>query len=146
MSEPVVAFMISHKSREHVRVCENEGLVHVHACTGHLMLRPPQGSLEDALIAALDHGHDGVRLAAATALGDVGTARAVQALRALAQGASNHSHSQRLITLKAVADIQSRLQGAAPGQVSMSAEAGGEVSLAAEGGELSLARPGALRA
>jgi hypothetical protein len=40
--------------------------------------------------------------------------------------------------LAAVASIQSRLQGAAPGQLSVAHGEGGTLSLAREGGELSL--------
>ena len=140
MNEPVVvAFLILDQGSDRVRVDCEAGLVHVHAGPAHLTLRlPPDERVEQALLSALQHGHEGVRLAAARALGEVGTADAVSWLRDLAHGPSNHSYAQRRIALPAIVDIQARLHGA-PGQLTMAAEAGGEVSLAAEGGELSLA-------
>jgi hypothetical protein len=83
----------------------------------------------------LGHAETAVRAAAALALAEVGTVEAVLPLQELGvRGGADLRHVAR----EAVAAIQSRLPGAAPGQLSMSAAKGGTVSLTREGGELSL--------
>jgi hypothetical protein len=80
-----------------------------------------------------------LRLAAAAALGRVGTAAAVLPLEEVAQR-SWVNRELRRAALQAIADIQSRLHGASPGQLSLAGGAAGQLSLAeAEAGQLSLA-------
>ena len=91
---------------------------------------------ERALLPALGSPHAAVRLAAAQALGRVGTIAAVGPLRETESGDSNLRRAAR----HAIAEIQARLAGAEPGQLSLAAGESGQLSLAAgEGGALSLA-------
>jgi HEAT repeat protein len=103
---------------------------------------------EPSLIAALGRKPEELPVAAAQALGRVGSAAAVLPLKEAAE----RSSELRRATRQAIAEIQTRLQGASPGQLSLAgAEAGqlsmaqseaGQVSLAPEeGGELSLGPP-----
>jgi hypothetical protein len=82
---------------------------------------------EDALLAALERGSDGLRLAAAQALGHVGTARAVMPLREF-EGRGGGGADK--VAREAIARIQSRLTGATPGQLALSGDDSGHVSLA----------------
>ncbi len=90
------------------------------------------------LIPALQREEQGLRVAAANALGRVGTAAAVLPLKEAAE----HSwldRDLRRATRQAIAEIQSRLQGASPGQLSLAGAEAGQLSLAqAEAGQLSL--------
>ena len=80
-----------------------------------------------------------LRVAAAKALGSVGSAAAVLPLKEAAERFSLDRDLRRA-TRQAIAEIQSRLLGATPGQLSLAAAATGQLSLAqAEAGELSLA-------
>src|SRR5262245_4973601 len=93
---------------------------------------------EPPLIQALQGESLDVRVAAANALARVGSAAAVLPLKEAAE----HSHDGELrkATRQAIAEIQSRVQGASPGQLSLAAEEAGQLSLAqAEAGQLSLA-------
>ena len=77
-----------------------------------------------------------VRLAAARALGRVGTAAAVRPLKER----EAHDGAVRAAARQAIAEIQSRAKGAAPGQLSLADGESGQLSLASgEAGELSLA-------
>lgn len=96
---------------------------------------------ETPLIAALEHASGDVRVAAADALGLLGSPLAVVPLREAA--------ADRLIDLplrraarQAVAAIQSRVTGASPGQISLADDNAGQISLAEEDarGRLSLHR------
>jgi hypothetical protein len=80
---------------------------------------------EPLLLRALEHGSAEVRVSAARSLGRVGTAVSVPALRAAAQGGD--AAFQRAVR-ESVASIQSRLTGAAQGQLALASD-GGEVSL-----------------
>jgi hypothetical protein len=93
---------------------------------------------EPLLIQALRHETAEVRLAAANGLGRLGSATAVLPLQ---EAAGSFSHDLELVraTRQAIAEIQSRLPGASPGQLSLDAVETGQLSLAAESGELSLA-------
>ena len=83
----------------------------------------------------LAHENGDVRVAAAVALGRVGTVSAVLPLREIdTSGRWDVGGAAR----EAIAAIQARLKGAAPGQLSVPAHEGGTVSLATDGGELSL--------
>ncbi|MCU0290660.1 MAG: HEAT repeat domain-containing protein [Thermoanaerobaculaceae bacterium] len=94
---------------------------------------------EPALCAVLSHPEPERRLAAAEALGSVGTTASIPLLRALSEaGASNHELRQAAVA--AIAAIQERLTGAAPGQLAVADREAGELALASgSNGDLSLA-------
>lgn len=81
------------------------------------------------LVAALAHGDAGVRAAAAEALGKVGTVDTIAALREAASG-NIMSPSVRRAAAVAIAEIQTRLTGAAPGQLALSRGEAGSLALA----------------
>ena len=92
-------------------------------------------SAEHPLLAALGSPHPPVRVAAARALGRVGTTAAVEPLREAEAGDSEMRRPAR----QAIAEIQSRAKGAAPGQLSLAGGESGQLSLASEeAGRLSL--------
>jgi HEAT repeat protein len=103
---------------------------------------------EAALVAVLADGRPAVRVAAAESLGRVGSVETVPALRDAAE--RSDEGGMRRAARQAIASIQARLSGAAPGQLSLAAGEAGELSLAEErapGGEVSLAEeePGSPR-
>lgn len=100
--------------------------------TGDAAAEPP-------LILALRSSMDwGVLIAVATALGRVGSAAAVLPLKEAAERAPRDDEVRRAIR-QAIAEIQSRLQGASPGQLSLAAADTGQLSLATDpAGQLSL--------
>jgi HEAT repeat protein len=107
-----------------------------HACLEALGVR---GGAEDIATLASVIAGEQVELAvlAAKALGQIGTAVAVLPL----QEAAGHTHDRNLrrAARQAIAEIQSRLQGASPGQLSLAGAEMGQLSLAeTEAGELSL--------
>jgi hypothetical protein len=127
--------------RELGEMLERRRLQTACACIDSLALDGRGASVagcEDALIRALAHDEGGVRASAARALGRVGSATAVLPLR---EAAERFAGDTRSTARQAVAQIQSRLHGASPGQVSITASSAGEVSLAETGGEVSLSRP-----
>jgi hypothetical protein len=82
---------------------------------------------------------DDVRVAAAKALGRVGSAAAVLPLKEATERSAGNSELLRALR-QAIAEIQSRLPGASPGQLSLAGVEAGQLSLAqAEAGQLSLA-------
>ncbi|HVO12035.1 MAG TPA: HEAT repeat domain-containing protein [Vicinamibacteria bacterium] len=81
---------------------------------------------EGLLVRALSDEQVSVRLAAARGLGRIGTASAVAPLLE-AEGAGG---GLRGVARQAIAEIQARLKGAAPGQLSLSAGEAGTLSLA----------------
>jgi hypothetical protein len=90
---------------------------------------------EPALLAALKGEAPEVRVAAARALGRVGTTAAVLPLKDLEE----RDRACRAAARQAVAEIQARLTGAAPGQLSLAGGESGQLSLAeGEEGRLSL--------
>jgi hypothetical protein len=93
-------------------------------------------SVEPALLAALQGPSTPVGIAAAQALGRVGTAAAVVPLRE----AEARDPSLRSPSRQAIAEIQARLGGAAPGQLSLAGGEAGQLSMAEddETGRLSL--------
>jgi HEAT repeat protein len=98
------------------------------------MTRDP--AAEAALLRALAGGPRDLRLAAATALGQVGSAAAVGPLREAESGDA----AMRRAARQAIAEIQSRAVGAAPGQLSLAGGESGRLSLApGEPGQLSFA-------
>ena len=81
-----------------------------------------------------------LRVTAAKALGSVGSAAAVLPLKEAAERFSLDRDLRRA-TRQAIAEIQSRLLGATPGQLSLAVAEAGQLSLAqAEAGQLSLAQ------
>jgi HEAT repeat protein len=96
---------------------------------------------EGPLLAALDRGLPELRVAAARGLGKTGTVRAVPSLRKFSDVAGDGD--LRTAARQAVAEIQSRASGAAPGQLSLAQAEAGQLSLAADhAGRLSLTRRG----
>ncbi|HBL31224.1 MAG TPA: hypothetical protein DD490_30730 [Acidobacteria bacterium] len=94
------------------------------ATTGEETAEPP-------LLQALQSEDDDLRKAAVAALGRVGTAAAVQPLKEAAERSWTEIGLRRAAR-QAVAEIQSRLAGAAPGQLSLADAEAGQLSLAAE--------------
>lgn len=104
------------------------------ACLELLQARRPASidaivpTAEPALVEALaQHGDE--RLAAAEALGRIGTAAAVLPLREAAR-AHPGDGALRQVVRESVAAIQARLTGASPGQLALAGGASGHVSLA----------------
>jgi hypothetical protein len=97
--------------------------------------------VEDMLLSILsrDRPHEEeLRVATAEALARVGSAAAVLPLRQMAEGAAVDWRLRRA-SREAIAEIQSRLGRASPGQLSLAAAESGQVSLAnAEPGSVSL--------
>jgi HEAT repeat protein len=92
---------------------------------------------EPPLLAALQREKEDLRIAAANALGRAGSPTAVLPLKEAAEEASPEL---RRAARQAIAEIQSRLQGASPGQLSLAGPEAGQLSLAdTEAGQLSLA-------
>ncbi|MFL6195024.1 MAG: HEAT repeat domain-containing protein [Thermoanaerobaculia bacterium] len=92
---------------------------------------------EAPLILALERETPEVRVAAAKALGHVGSAAAVTPLKEATERFP-HDPELRRATRQSIAEIQSRLPGASPGQLSLAGIEAGQLSLAqAEAGELS---------
>lgn len=96
---------------------------------------------EEALLAALERDAVTPRVAAAEALGRVGTPLAVVPLR---EASSSHllDGNLRRAARQAIAEIQSRVSGASPGQLSLAGDQSGQLSLAEEDhrrGQVSLA-------
>lgn len=93
---------------------------------------------EPTLLERIEHPEVAMALVAAEALGQMGTAAAVPALRELAErGERELARAAR----QAIAEIQSRLEGAERGQLSLAGSEAGALSLAeeTEPGRLSLA-------
>jgi hypothetical protein len=94
---------------------------------------------EPPLILALQRETARLRVAATNALARVGTVAAVLALKDAAGRFPSDPQLQQA-TRQAIAEIQSRLPGASPGQLSLAEAEVGQLSLAqAEAGQLSLA-------
>jgi HEAT repeat protein len=94
---------------------------------------------EAPLLAALERDTPAIRVAAAEALGRVGSAAAVLPLKEIET--QYRDDATRRAARQAVASIQSRLPGASPGQLSLASADAGAVSLAEdETGRLSLDR------
>lgn len=106
------------------------------ACVSALSERPA-GMAEGTLLSALSNARSDVRVAAARALGRVGSAAAVRELLMVSERAADLRGPAR----QAIAEIQARLPGASPGQLSLAGGAAGALSLAGgevEAGALSL--------
>ncbi len=94
---------------------------------------------ETPLILALQREEEDLRMAAANALGRAGSAAAVLPLKEMAER-SWLDRDLRRTAYEAIAEIQSRLLGASPGQLSLAGSEAGQLSLAeAEAGQLSIA-------
>jgi hypothetical protein len=95
---------------------------------------------EPALLLALERESSDLRVAAASVLGRVGSPAAVLPLKEAAERFSPDQELRRAVR-QAIAEIQSRLPGASPGQLSLAGAEAGQLSLAeAEAGQLSLAQ------
>ncbi len=106
-----------------------EAAAHALALTG-------DPAAEQPLLEALGSPDDGLRVAAARALGRAGTAAAVAPLRELEE----HDRAVRATARQAVAQIQARLAGAGPGQLSLADGGAGALSFADDApGRLSFA-------
>jgi len=96
---------------------------------------------EPPLLAALERDIPELRVAAAQALGRVGTAAAVVPLKEAEARAAGSAFSRA--ARQAIAEIQARLPGASPGQLSMASGEAGSLSLVEdERGRLSLPSDG----
>ena len=92
-------------------------------------------SSEWPLLTALASPHPAVRVSAARALGRVGTVAAVLSLKE----AESLDGALRAAARQAIAEIQARVKGAAPGQLSLAGGEAGQLSVAGEEqGRLSL--------
>jgi HEAT repeat protein len=93
---------------------------------------------EPTLLLALQREEADLWIAAASALGRVGSAEAVLPLKEAAERSWLDLELRRA-TRQAMAEIQSRLSGASPGQLSLAGTEAGQLSLAADpAGQLSL--------
>jgi hypothetical protein len=93
--------------------------------------------IEPQLLLALQHEEMGIRIAAANALGRAGSTAAVLPLK---EAAEKGTSELRRAARQAIGEIQSRLQGASPGQLSLAENEAGQLSIAdTEAGRLSLA-------
>lgn len=109
------------------------------ACVGALGRREDPAA-EPSLVQALQQEQPEVRVAAANALARAGSAAAVLPLKAAAERLPLDRELRRAAR-QAIVQIQSRVQGGSPGQLSMAEAEGGELSLADEtSGQLSLDR------
>jgi len=99
--------------------------------TGNAAAEPP-------LLLALEKERKDLQVAAATALGRAGSAAAVLPLQEAAERSALHPELRKAAR-QAITDIQSRLSGASPGQLSLATSEAGQLSLAHEVGQLSLA-------
>ncbi|HYU31632.1 MAG TPA: HEAT repeat domain-containing protein [Thermoanaerobaculia bacterium] len=94
---------------------------------------------EPPLIQALQGDFIGLRMAAAEALGRIGSVAAVLPLQEAEENAGPYGELQRAAR-QAIAAIQARIPGASPGQLSLAGTEAGQLSLAQTGaGQLSLA-------
>lgn len=111
------------------------------AAAARALGRAADARVEKPLVAALDFDSSEVRVAAAEALGRVGTPLAVVPLRE-ASAANLLNAELRRATRQAIAEIQSRVSGASPGQLSLAGDQAGQVSLVEEDthGQVSLAQ------
>lgn len=126
-----------------IRLAAAQGLVsnleHLPRLWGMPELAAALGSLqpadfpaaEEVLIAALAHPEPDVLRTAVTQLGGASTRRAIAALRECAQAQPDDRDIRDAIR-QAIAEIQSRLPGASPGQLSIAGAGAGQVSLAEE--------------
>jgi hypothetical protein len=122
LGRPGVADVVEPLAR--IMATENSALAETAARSLGTTGRP---EAEAPLVIALVHADDTVKEAAATALGQSGSASAVSPLRRL-EGATRDKACRRAAR-RAVAQIQSRLTGATPGQLSLVAGESGQLSL-----------------
>jgi HEAT repeat protein len=109
------------------------------AAAAQALGRTGSAAAESPLLQALEHQSPAVRTAAVNALGRVGSVAAVLPLRDVAKR-FRFDRDLRQAARQAIAEIQSRLSDASPGQLSLAGAEGGQLSLAQnEAGQLSLA-------
>lgn len=123
------------------RQLEPDSRPEIAAACARALGRTGSPAAEPPLVAALSHADGDVRAAAAEALGKVGSVGTIGPLRE-AVADSLLSPSVRRAAIAAIAEIQSRLTGAAPGQLALSEGEAGAVAIAdrQEGG-VSIAEP-----
>lgn len=120
------------------RQLEPDSRPEIAAACARALGRTGSPAAEPPLVAALGHADGDVRAAAAEALGKVGSVGTIGPLRE-AVADSLLSPSVRRAAIAAIAEIQSRLTGAAPGQLALSDGEAGAVALASSpDGALSL--------
>jgi len=107
-------------AREDVAVAAAQGLA-----------ASPSEEGERALVASLGHDVAAVRIAAADALGRIGSPQAVTPLRECA-GAHRFDGALRRAARQAIVEIQARVTGASPGQLSLAAGDAGQITLVEE--------------
>ncbi len=107
-------------------------------CLEVLGLSEDSTAAEPVLILALQHESTEVQTAAANALGRVGSAAAVLPLKEIGER-SWLDRDLHGAAHQAIVEIQSRLPGATPGQLSLAGAETGQLSLAQDEGQLSLA-------
>jgi HEAT repeats len=106
------------------------------------LVRLGRAEAEGLILEALRHEDGAVAVAAARALGKVGSVAAVPALH---EAMAPRGDLLRSVGRQAIAEIQARLTGAEPGQLTLAGGEAGALSLADEAGEpgrLSLAEDG----
>ena len=100
------------------------------------LARPPAPGAEDLLLRlGLTHSSSDVAVAAAVALGLIGTAASVLPLR---EAGRRRGGELEAAALQAVGDIQVRLGDALPGQLSLAVGESGALSIAPDTGQVSL--------
>ena len=111
------------------------------AAAARALGRLGDSAAEPGLLIALGRDSAAVRVAAAGALGQVGSPQAVVSLR---NAAASHllDGELRRAARQAIAEIQGRVSGASPGQLSLSGDQAGQLSLAEEDrrGQVSMAQ------
>jgi len=121
------------------KVMENEQ-EKLAVCAAEVLEKIGSPEAEGPLILALQRDQPALRVAAANALGRVGSTPAVLPLKEAAERFSRDADLGRAAR-QAIAEIQSRLPGASPGQLSLAGADTGQLSLAqADAGQLSLAQ------
>ncbi len=137
VSAEAVLFLGQELPAEHAKTLLNRAALNGYMGTAFACLEVlSQGRAEAQLIETLQHEDADIQLAAARALGDIGSAAAVLPLKEARSGRDFAlAHAAR----QAIAEIQARAEGASPGQLSLAGTEAGQLSLAqGEAGQLSL--------
>jgi hypothetical protein len=135
-----LALIADARALEHLSLLVRQPESDLAAMAAQAFGRTGTPAAERSLVATLDDARPDVRLAAAEALGQIGSAAAVAPLRLLDE---TGPRSLRSAARAAIAQIQTRLPGATPGQLSMAPGEGGQLSIADDqAGRLSLTRVG----
>ncbi len=112
----------------------------VAVCAAHALGSTGSPAAEGPLIRALQGDEVDLRVAAANALGRIGSPAAVLPLQEAAKRFALRDPELSRAAHQAIAEIQSRVSGASPGQLSLAGGEAGQLSLTeAEAGQLSIA-------